>query len=198
MPLKRGRDKKRFRELTFPHLKFLYNLALKYTGKNHSAEDLVQETMYTAFKNFHQLRHDKKVKGWLVSILRNIYLREIEKNARKDEVDIEDTPGMYMERLRNLSGYADPEESFLRKTEALEIQAIIDKLPERYKTPLLLFYMQGASYREISSVLNIPIGTVMSSISRAKAFVKRELLRLYEEKNMKVINLYTIRKIEGK
>ena len=69
-------DRTRFKELTFPHLQFLYNVALKYTGKPYDAEDVLQETMYTAYRKFHQLRDETKCKQWLFSILRTTFLRE--------------------------------------------------------------------------------------------------------------------------
>ncbi|NNK93648.1 MAG: hypothetical protein HKP41_04770 [Desulfobacterales bacterium] len=69
-------DRDRFKQLAFPHLEFLYNIALKYTGRPYDAEDIVQETLYTAFRKFYQLRDDNKCRQWLFSILRTTFLRE--------------------------------------------------------------------------------------------------------------------------
>ena len=175
MFLKSQRDKKKFKELAFPHVKLLYNVALKLTGKGHTAEDLVQETMYNAFKSFHQLKDEVKIRGWLISILRNAYLREAGRSGRVREVEVDDGLS-YADSLVESVG-KDPETLVIKKVEASRIQAIIDMLPEKYRTPLVLFYMEETSYRDIANSLDIPMGTVMSSISRGRALIKKELLK---------------------
>ncbi len=75
-----NRSPELFRELTDQHVTFLYNLALKYTGNRYDAEDIVQETLLTAYKNFAQLRDERKFKSWAFSILRHTYLKSFTKN----------------------------------------------------------------------------------------------------------------------
>ena len=135
----------------------------------------MQETMYNAFKSFHQLKDEAKIRGWLVSILRNAYLREAGRSGRVREVEVDDGLS-YADSLVESVG-KDPETLVIKKVEASRIQAIIDMLPEKYRTPLVLFYMEETSYRDIANSLDIPMGTVMSSISRGRAFIKKELLK---------------------
>ena len=179
----------RFRELTYPHLRSLYSIAFRLTGRSEDAEDLVQETMYNAFRSFHQLRDEGKLKSWLISILRNVYLREVGRNGRrwKEEVDGRED---YIQRLGCAVEENDPELLFFKRAEAMELQKIIDRLPEKHRMPLILAYVEGLSYKEIADILEIPIGTVMSSIFRAKSFVKRDLLKLAKKvRDPKIVRL---------
>ncbi len=192
------RDGKRFRELAYPHLRLLYNLALKYTGKGEDAEDLVQETMYMAFKNFSQLKEEERIRGWLVKILRNIFLREAERRGRRKEVEIDDGRA-YLRALEEAASGVDPEQELFKKRVAMRLHGIIAKLPEKYRAPLLLSYMEGFSYRDVSETLDMPIGTVMSSIFKAKAFIKKELLKVSAVKSeSKVVRLDAVRRSEKK
>ena len=74
---------RRFNRLVDPHIKFLYNMALKYTGNRYDAEDIVQEALFIALENLNSLRDDTKCKSWLFSILRSVFLKELRKNAKK-------------------------------------------------------------------------------------------------------------------
>ncbi len=176
MFFKRQRVDKRFRELAYPNLKFLYNMALRYAGNSYDAEDMVQETFYTAFKNFHQLRDEGKCKSWLFTILRNIYLKELRQRVRMREVEYgEDID--YVSYLEEAADPFDMEKTFEKNMESSRIQHILNRLPEKYKSPLLLCYMEDMSYKEISDILDIPIGTVMSRLARGKELLKTEVLR---------------------
>lgn len=166
-------DRDRFKELTFPHLGFLYNVALKYTGKTYDAEDIVQETMYTAYRKFHQLRDEEKCRQWLFSILRTTFLREYRQFKRRPLLD--DGTGY----LKNIT--AESAESLAgileKKVDRECVQDVLDGLPEKHKSPLILFYMEEMTYQEIADLLDVPIGTVMSRLSRAKKQMKKALLK---------------------
>jgi DNA-directed RNA polymerase specialized sigma24 family protein len=80
----KGKNNRRFfRKLAYPHIRFLYNMALRYAGNTYDAEDMVQETLYIALKRISQLRDETKCKSWLFSILRHIHIKEIRANFRK-------------------------------------------------------------------------------------------------------------------
>ena len=119
---------------------------------------------------FHQVHDPEKSKYWMFSILRNLFLKDIEKTKKRAEIEFESV-------CDKLSDRKHPETDFLRAEVKNNIQEILDKLDERLKTALVQFYFEGLSYKEISKSLNIPIGTVMSRIARAKVYLKRELLR---------------------
>lgn len=166
-------DKKKFKELTYPHLEFLYNVALKYSGRPYDAEDLVQETMYTAYKKFSQLREESKCRSWLFMILRSHFLKEKRQEVKRPILD--DGEGY----LKNVSsgkanGLIDRYE---KKMDKKEVQHVLNMIPEKFKSPLILYYMEELTYQEISEYLDIPIGTVMSRLARGKKHMKNELMR---------------------
>lgn len=166
------RKRKKFQELTSPHIRLLYNIALQYTGSSYDAEDLVQETMFIAYKNFSSLREKQKCKAWLLTILRRLFYKE-QNRKYKQPLLIGDES--YVQLLNRYAG--DEQKINLEKIEsATEIQHSLDGLPEKYKTPLLLFFMEDMSYKEIAGTLDLPIGTVMSRLSRGKHYLKKAML----------------------
>ena len=166
-------DKQRFKELTYPHLEFLYNVGLKYTGKSYDAEDLVQETMYTAYRKFSQLREESKCRSWLFMILRSHFLKEKRQESKRPILD--DGDGY----LKNItSGKANEiVDEYERKLSREKVQQVLRLIPEKFQSPLILYYMDELTYQEISEYLDIPIGTVMSRLARGKKYMKAEMLR---------------------
>lgn len=168
----REKNRTRFKEVTYPQLKLLYNMALKYCGNPYDAEDLVQETMFVAYKNFNQLKKESKARGWLLVILRNLYLKEVGRSAKKSLLN----EGLsYAQLLEGVSS-GEIEIDFEKKLAAKQVQRILDRLPEKYKTLLLLYYMEELSYQQISEDIGIPIGTVMSRLARGKMYFKKEMI----------------------
>lgn len=173
MPKFRRVDKKRFKELTYPHLEFLYNVGLKYSGRTYDAEDLVQETMYTAYRKFSQLRDESKCRSWLFMILRSHFLKEKRQESKRPILD--DGEGY----LRNITSGKTNEivAGYESKMTKEEVQKVLNLIPEKFKSPLILYYMDELTYQEISEYMDIPIGTVMSRLARGKKHMKNELLK---------------------
>lgn len=162
-----------FKELTYPHMRLLYNVALKYCGNVFDAEDIVQETYLMAFHKFHQLRDKSKCKPWLLTILRNNFLKTYHKEKGQRKL----TSADYIEHLK-INATPENAVNILEKASDREmIQAALDHLPEKYKTILILYYMKQMRYKEIAADLDIPIGTVMSRLTRARQGLKSILLR---------------------
>lgn len=168
--LDEGKDRDCFEKYLSPHVSMLYKSAIRMCGNPNDAQDLVQETLFSAIKNFHQVHDPEKSKYWMFSILRNLFLKDIEKTKKRAEIEFESVCDKLTDRKH-------PEGEFLRAEVRNNIQEILDKLDERLRKALVLFYFEGLSYKEISHSLQIPIGTVMSRIARAKVYLKRELLR---------------------
>lgn len=187
MGLLRRVDKKKFKELAYPHLDFLYNVALKYTAKPYDAEDLVQETMYVALNKFHQLRDTSKCKAWLFSILRNLFLKERRQFLKRPLLD--DGSGY----LRNVQDEgADDFVSLLdKKIDKAKVNSALEHIPEKFKTVVILYYMEEMTYQEISEFLDIPIGTVMSRLARGKKYLKSSLIKAMHvvKKGGKIVRL---------
>ncbi len=166
-------DKKRFKEVTFVYLDFLYNVALKYSGSTYDAEDLVQETMYTAYRKFYQLRDEEKCKSWLFAILRSHFFKEKRQFAKRPILD--DGTG-YLKYIpdKTIEGIVDLLE---KKVTRENLHRVLTKLPEKHKEVLIFHYMEDMTYQEIAEYLEIPIGTVMSRLARGKQSLKKGLLR---------------------
>lgn len=151
-------------ELVEAHYEALYRFAYRLSGAAAEAEDLTQETFCQAQDKFGQLREPRRAKAWLFTILRNIYLHKLRSQRKEQAAPIEvlaDVP----DRLPNPLPEVDPE----------QLQRALAELPEDFRTPLLLFYFEDFSYREIAEQMQVPMGTVMSRLARAKAFLRGRL-----------------------
>ena len=171
--------------------RFLYNAAFRYVGNRYDAEDLVQETLYTAYHKFHQLRDKQKLKSWMFTILRNHFLKLQRKKVPVKADEFENGVD-YLSQLEFVSLGQDLASAYERKIEAESVQSILDKLPEKYKTVIILYYMEDSSYQEIADILAVPVGTVMSRLSRAKQMMKKALLRstINQPQPNKVVQLH--------
>ncbi len=163
-------SKNTIESIILPHQKSIFNRALQLCRDVDFAEDLAQETILYGIKNICQLRDQDKCKYWLLAILKNLFLKEILRNKKLDN--------------RDLANFADklvtnkfPEKEILAEEIIRELRFIIEGLEERLKILIKLFYFQNLSYKEIADKLDIPIGTVMSRLSRAKIYLKGELSR---------------------
>jgi RNA polymerase sigma-70 factor (ECF subfamily) len=165
--------KNAFKELTYPHMKLIYNVALKYTGNVFDAQDLVQETYLMAFNKFHQLKEPSRCKPWLLRILRNNFL----KNRQKDKNQQRLSEADYIEFLKNNMKQNSAEELVVDKSGINMLQTAIANLPLRYREVLTLYYMDDMLYRDIADALDIPMGTVMSRLTRAREGLKKILLK---------------------
>ena len=168
--LSESEDLECFEKHLSPHVPMLYKSAIRMCGNPNDAQDLVQETLYSALKSFHQLIDPAKSKSWMFSILRNLFLKDIQKTKKRAEIEFDSV-------CDKLSDRQHPEGDFLRAEVRNNIQVVLNTLEERLRVVLVKFYFDGLSYKEISELLNIPIGTVMSRIARAKVYLKREILR---------------------
>ena len=158
------------RDYLLPHVDLIFRCACKLTRKSHDAEDLTQETFYSAIKNFSQLKDRDKAKNWLFSILKNLFLKDLEKNKKRIDIEFDSVSNM-------ISGKVNIEEEHLKSEAAHNLREALNKLDERLKAPIEMFYFEKLSYKEIAKSLGLPIGTVMSRIARGKVYIRRELSR---------------------
>ncbi len=186
MIFKNNVSKDEFKQLTYPHMKLVYNVALKYCGNVFDAEDIVQETYLMAFDKFHQLREKSKCKPWLLTILRNNFLKTYHKKKSQRRLHESD----YIDFLKDSLAKDDAESVLSKVSFNTVIQDAIDKLPPKYKEVLTLYYMDELLYKDIAQVLDIPIGTVMSRLTRARSGLKTIILKqMNNNKNMNVLNV---------
>ena len=170
---RKRRPKAEFKALAYPHMTLLYNVALKYCGNVFDAEDIVQETYMMGYDKFHQLRDKSKVKPWLLRILRNNFLKSYHKNQGMKKLPRTD----YIDFITS-AGESERADAMLETlSDRKAVRKAMDQLPEKYRTILLLYYMDDLLYKEIAAALNIPMGTVMSRLTRAREALKTIILK---------------------
>ena len=152
----------RVAELIGQHYELLYRVSYRLTGLSADAEDLTQQTFLTAQQKLHQLREADSAKAWLLAILRHHFFRNRSRESRHS-VPLSSLP----EPSR------PPQESAELSSE--ELQAALNELPDEFRFPLVLFYFHELSYQEIAVQLSVPLGTVMSRLSRGKQHLRRLL-----------------------
>jgi RNA polymerase sigma-70 factor (ECF subfamily) len=144
----------------------LYQFAVRLTGSESDAADLVQQTFFTLIRHLHQIRNLSRIKCWLFTTLHRNFLKEVRHRTKHREVEFQpDVHGLQTE---------DP--GPWSTLDALTVRRALLQVDESYRTALELFYVNNFSYREIGKALEIPIGTVMSRLSRGKAQLKSVLL----------------------
>jgi RNA polymerase sigma-70 factor (ECF subfamily) len=150
-----------FDEVVLPHLDAAYRLALWLMRNEHDAEDVVQDASLRAFRYFRTFAGGNG-RAWFLRIVRNTCSgwRARRSEAVSDPFD--------EERHRSESAGRDPEALLLRTSDATLIARAMQALPDRFQQLLVLRELEGLSYREMADVIGVPIGTVMSRLSRAR------------------------------
>jgi RNA polymerase sigma-70 factor, ECF subfamily len=145
----------------------LYSYALVLTRNHAEAEDLVQETYVRAMQAVGRLRAGSNMKGWLFTILRNIWFNQLRKRRNGPQmVEIEvwdDVANSVAEPSKN------SHDLYVSKLETEQVRAAIQELPVQFREIILLREYEDLSYREIASILHCPVGTVMSRLGRTRA-----------------------------
>jgi RNA polymerase sigma-70 factor, ECF subfamily len=160
-----------FEQLAMPHFERLYNFACWLTQDRQEAEDLVQETYAKALKGFSSFEPGTNFRAWIYKILRNTFLtsRTGLKATATVPLDVEDNEEVLPTATET------PESILLQRSDWQRVQQAMERLPVAYREVLLLCEVEEMSYQEISSTLGIPIGTVMSRLSRARKTLRADL-----------------------
>ena len=143
----------------------LYRYAYRLSGSSADAEDLTQEAFCKAQFNFGQLRDPSRARSWLFSILRNAYLHRVRAERQQHCVPLE-----------SVGDLAEPLPPTLPDIDPERLQQALNDLPEAFRTPIILYYFEDFGYRDIAEQMDLPMGTVMSRLARAKAYLRDRLL----------------------
>jgi RNA polymerase sigma-70 factor (ECF subfamily) len=162
-----------FDEEALPHLDALYRVALRLTGDASMAEDLVQDTMLKAYRSWRQYRPGTNAKGWLLTILRNTFINDYRR--RKHEPVVMDVEAAEVHALERSIAESDPEGTFFSRIVDDKVLEAIDALPTEFREVLILSDIEGMRYAEIAEMLQIPVGTVKSRLSRARHMLQAKL-----------------------
>ena len=164
-----------FQQIVDAHYQGLHRFALSMCRSDATAQDLVQQTFLQWARKGHTLRDASKVKTWLYTTLYRDWLSMARREKKFQEVEFEP----------DLHGRApDEEDEPAPRVDSATLQAALDQLDPNFRAPLVLFYLKELSYRDIAETLGIPIGTVMSRLSRAKDSLRATLRRLEDSSNI--------------
>jgi RNA polymerase sigma-70 factor (ECF subfamily) len=152
-------------QLVADHYAVLYRYAYRLTGSVSDAEDLTQQVFLIAQQKLSQVRDQQGVRSWLFTILRNCYLK-----SRRQRL-----PAAAQLDVDTLS-----EETTAGDIDVERLQTAINGLGDEFKIVILLFYFEHRTYREIAELLDVPPGTIMSRLARAKAHLRRGLCKFPE------------------
>ncbi len=180
MVMAREKDQKYYDQVfdkeLLPQLDALYTFAYHLTYNEEDANDLVQEAYFKAYKSIHRYQEGTNAKAWLFRILRNIFINEYRKKVnRPTKVDYEEVINYHVEEDTNYSSYMDLREEMFQGMIGDEVTMAINALPVDFRVVILLCDIEDFKYEEISSILDIPIGTVRSRLHRARNLLKEKL-----------------------
>jgi RNA polymerase sigma-70 factor (ECF subfamily) len=173
-------DRRRFEELAMPLLDLLYRVALRFAHHREDAEDLVQETMLKAYRAFDRFEEGTSLRAWMVRILTNSFYNRYRRRLherRAAEIPADDPYHDGLVSDASLIGLRDPQAAMERPLLSDELGRAIDRLPESFRIVFVLAEVEGLTYREIADAAEIPIGTVMSRLHRARKMLQHDLLR---------------------
>jgi len=168
-----------FETVAMPHLNDLYRVARRTAGNSSDAEDIVQETYLQAWKSFHRFEPGTNIRAWLFKILFHVASHHRRKVFRFKQADI--TDDMVAETI----AYEPGPLPNLQDEEVLEA---LDKVPQNYRTVILLADVQEFSYKEVADIMQIPIGTVMSRLNRGRKILRGALSRTTIAANFKAVH----------
>ncbi len=165
-------QQRRFRQCALPHLGAAFNVARWLTHDDHDAEDVVQEAFVRAWRSIDTFRGDN-ARGWLLQIVRNTCFSWLKKNRPLQVVTFDDSS----EVIEGMPAPAadEPQAIALRNNDRAALNRAIAALPVAFREVLVLRELEDCSYGEIARIADIPIGTVMSRLARARALLRAAL-----------------------
>lgn len=152
-------------QLIEEHYEMLYRYAFRLSGERADAEDLTQQTYLVAQRKLHQLEHPEAARSWLCSILRNLFFKSQNRS-----------PAISLESV------SEPEDESSTESppdfDSETLQQALNEISEEFRNALVMFYLEELSCNQIAEVLEVPLGTVLSRLARAREQLKRKLVAL--------------------
>lgn len=173
---------RRFKEVALPHLRAAYRLARWLIRNHEDAEEVVQEAYLSAFKQFDSYRGGDSL-AWILAIVRNACYTRLRQKPKESEAFDEEVYYANGEEPVAAIGTADnnPEAILLRRLDDAMVQDALEHLPVEFRVVMVLRTYDELSYSEIATIMDIPLGTVMSRLARARHHLIRCLKPLLRE-----------------
>jgi RNA polymerase sigma-70 factor (ECF subfamily) len=170
-------SRKDFEGLALVHLDSLYATGLRMTRDPRDSEDLVQDTLLTAYRFFDRFEPGTNCKAWLYKILTNTFINKYRKRVREREVrdliDQDETPSLMSEDVAASS--RDPEGALVGTLLSDDVRRALDSVPYDYRMAVVLCDLEEFSYKEIADIMDCPVGTVMSRLHRGRRLLQKAL-----------------------
>jgi RNA polymerase sigma factor (sigma-70 family) len=155
-------DRRRFEEIFLPYLDAAFNLARWIVQNDQDAQDVVQDAYVRAFKGFHRCRGENP-RAWFLTITRNTAYNWLSRYAVEEELVPYDEA-----KHADIILMKQPEDPFVAEERKERLQRALERLPLEFREVIVLYELEGLSYKEVAATLGIPVGTVMSRLSRAR------------------------------
>jgi RNA polymerase sigma-70 factor (ECF subfamily) len=182
-----GTDRrKRFEDEALPHLDALYTMAIRLARNPDDANDLLQETVLRAYRFFHQFESGTNCRAWMLTILFNNFRNGYRKSSREQPASSaeEFERKVENESLRTDPAGSNPEAMLSVQGMEGEVETALASLPGEFRDAILLVDVEELSYQEVSGVLNVPIGTIKSRVSRGRALLRDTLANFAKERGI--------------
>ena len=173
-----GEKRLDFEQVALPHLNAVYTAALRLARNPADAEDLLQETVLRAFRFFHQFAEGTNCRAWLLTILYNNFRNSYRRGTREQPAASSEDFDRELEVRSALADQSsiNPEDLLSGRMIGHRIEIALNALPAEFREALLLVDVQDLSYQEVADLLEVPLGTIKSRVSRGRALM-REALR---------------------
>jgi len=177
--LSNRKERSKFEATVLPHTNALYGGAYRLTRNAGDAEDLVQDTVLRAYRFWHTYQEGSNCKAWLFKILSNTFINSYQRKRRSGEIlnaaiaEQASTDGVLIQAksLNQLS----PEELLVQQSMSEDVERALASIPDDFRVAVVLCDVEGFSYKEISEILECPVGTVMSRLYRGRRLLQKEL-----------------------
>ncbi|HUV30689.1 MAG TPA: sigma-70 family RNA polymerase sigma factor [Acidobacteriota bacterium] len=170
-------QRKVFENEALPHMDALYRTGLRMTRNQSDAEDLVQETIVKAYRNWDKFEPGSNCRAWLFKIMTNIFINDYRSKSRAPvSVDVDDIDDNYLYgQLAQLGPDKNPEQELFAKVFDDDVKKAIEELPDDFRLVVVLSFLEGFSYQEIANIADIQIGTVKSRLHRGRKLLQKQL-----------------------
>jgi RNA polymerase sigma-70 factor, ECF subfamily len=172
IPFFMGEERRRFEEIFLPFLDAAYNLARWIVRHDQDAQDIVQEAYLRAFKGYHGFKGGN-ARAWLLTIVRNTAYTWINRRAADQKL----VPYEEEKHAEIISFSQAGDESMSEKKRGY-LQSAMERLPTEFREIIILYEYEGLSYKELALALGLPVGTVMSRLSRARRRLQQEFVQV--------------------
>jgi RNA polymerase sigma-70 factor (ECF subfamily) len=174
-----------FEAEALPHMDVLYNFALRTTGNEDDARDLLQETYLKAYRFWDKYEKGTNIRAWLFRIMKNSYINRYRKETKEpDKVDYDDIENFYNTIRAESTDPNDLQEQLYGNLLGDEVTKALQSLPDDFRTVVILCDIERLTYEEIAEFVECPIGTVRSRLHRGRKLLQAKLFEYAKQQGM--------------